>query len=79
MMITIRNDFTNREIRVNPSKPLTRAKLARWNRQLHAQGCLSGDVLGGRGPQDNPVLYAVLRHRADQVLGMVRDERAPVR
>lgn len=51
-MITIRNDFTNRQTRVDPSRPMTARKALAIRRRLCADDCTSGDTLGARGPQE---------------------------
>lgn len=72
--VTIRNDFTNLEITVDASKPLTARKIKTWRSKLHAADCLSGDELGGRGKQADPEAYESLRDRAEQVVATGRDE-----
>jgi hypothetical protein len=67
-MITIRNEFTNRETRVDTSKPMTAKKALAIRRRLCADGCTSGDTLGARGPQDNPEAYRILADRAAQAI-----------
>jgi hypothetical protein len=51
--ITITNAFTGRETRVfaKPGDCLSPAKCRRIKRRLQASDCLSGGVLGERGPQ----------------------------
>lgn len=66
--LTIRNEFTGREISVDPSKPLTPKKIAGWRSKLHCRDCMSGDDLGGRGKQDDQEAYDQLLFRAQKML-----------
>lgn len=63
-MITIRNDFTNRETRVDTSRPMTAKRALTIRRRLCSDDCQSGDHLGARGPQENPEAYRILADRA---------------
>ena len=65
--VTIRNDFTGNEIRVDASRPVTAKKVKAWRSKLHAPDCTSGDDLGGRGKQEDPEAYEALLLRAQQV------------
>ena len=65
-MITIRNDFTNRETRVDTSRPMTAKRALAIRRRLCADGCTSGDTLGARGPQEPG--YDRLLDRASQAV-----------
>ena len=73
--ISIRNEFTGNHITVNGSRRLTAAKIRSWRRRLHADGCCSGDDLGGRGPQADPDAYVALLERAQNVVAGGRDEK----
>lgn len=64
MRITIRNDFTSRETRVDTSRPMTARRALAIRRRLCADECTSGDHLGARGPQENPEAYRILADRA---------------
>lgn len=66
--LKIKNEFTGREIAVDPSKPLTRKKIAGWRSKLHCFDCMSGDDLGGRGKQENHDEYNKLLMRAQRML-----------
>ena len=66
--LTIRNEFTGREISVDPSKPLTPKKIAGWRSKLHCRDCMSGDDLGGRGKQEDQQAYDQLLFRAQKML-----------
>lgn len=66
--LTIKNDFTSRQIRVDLSRPVTARKVAGWRQKLHNPGCTSGDELGGRGPQDDPDAYEMLLLRAQEAV-----------
>ena len=68
MTITIRNDFTNRETRVDTSRPMTAKRALAIRRRLCADGCTSGDHLGARGPQEDPDEYRILADRAAQAI-----------
>jgi hypothetical protein len=68
MTITIRNDFTNRETRVDTSRPMTAKRALAIRRRLCADGCTSGDTLGARGPQEDPDEYRRLTDRAAQAI-----------
>jgi hypothetical protein len=68
MKIVIRNDFTGRQITVDASKPISLKKLSAWRRKLHCLDCMSGDDLGGRGPQDNPEAYKALLLKAQRLI-----------
>lgn len=65
-LITIRNDFTNRSTRVDPSRPMTAKKARDIRRRLCSDICISGDTLGARGPQEPG--YDQLLARADQAV-----------
>jgi hypothetical protein len=67
-MITIKNDFTNRETKVDPSRPMTVRKALTIRRRLCADECTSGDHLGARGPQEDPDEYRILADRAAQAI-----------
>ncbi len=67
-LLKISNDFTGRSTIVDPSKPLTRARIRAIRRRLCADSCRSGDDLGGRGSQENPVQYLHFLDRAIRVL-----------
>lgn len=67
-MITIRNDFTNRETRVDTSRPMTAKRALTIRRRLCADDCTSGDCLGARGPQEDPDEYRRLTDRAAQAI-----------
>ena len=67
MRITIRNDFTGRSTSVDPSKPMTAKKARSIRRRLCADGCMSGDTLGARGPQE-PGYDGLLDRAAQAVL-----------
>lgn len=75
MKVTIRNEFTGKEITVDPTKPLTANKVKAWRRKLHAADCTSGDDLGGRGKQADPEAYEALLVRAQEVVGTGRNEK----
>lgn len=62
--MTIRNDFTRLETRVDTSRPMTAKRALAIRRRLCADDCESGDHLGARGPQENPEAYRVLADRA---------------
>ena len=62
--LTIRNDFTNRETRVDPSRPMTARRALTIRRRLCADDCTSGDAMGARGPQEDPEEYRSLADRA---------------
>ena len=68
MTITIRNDFTGRETRVDPSRPMTARRALAIRRRLCADDCTSGDTLGARGQQENPEAYRIL---ADRTAGCI--------
>ena len=55
--MTIKNNFTNRQTWIDVERPLNRRKVKRIRARLCSSDCLSGDDLGGRGPQDDPELY----------------------
>ena len=65
-MITIRNDFTNRSTKVDPSRPMTAKKALAIRRRLCADDCKSGDCLGARGQQEPG--YDRLLDRAAQAI-----------
>lgn len=65
--LRIRNDFTNRETWIDADRPLNRRKVKRIRARLCRPECRSGDILGGRGPQENPALYAEI---IEKVWGM---------
>ena len=65
-MITITNDFTGRETRVDPSRPMTTRKALAIRRRLCADDCKSGDCLGARGQQEPG--YDRLAERAAQAI-----------
>jgi hypothetical protein len=67
-MITISNDFTNRQTRVDPSRPMTANRAMAIRRRLCVDDCTSGDHLGARGLQDNPNDYQSLSDRAAKVI-----------
>jgi hypothetical protein len=68
MRIVIRNDFTVRQITVDPSKPLSIKKIASWRRKLHSIDCTSGDDLGGRGEQIDQDQYNSLLLRSQRLI-----------
>jgi len=72
--VTIRNEFTGREITVDASKPLTAKKIKAWRSKLHGADCTSGDDLGGRGRQADADAYEALLSRAQQVVATGVDE-----
>lgn len=65
-MITIRNEFTGRQTRVDPSRPMTAKRARSIRRRLCADDCTSGDTLGARGPQEPG--YDRLLDRAEQAV-----------
>ena len=67
-MITIRNDFTGRQTRVDPSRPMTAKRALTIRRRLCTDDCTSGDHLGARGPQEDPDEYRRLSDRAAQAI-----------
>lgn len=67
-MITIRNDFTNRSTKVDPSRPMTAKKALAIRRRLCADDCKSGDCLGARGLQEDSEEYRRLSDRAAQAI-----------
>jgi hypothetical protein len=67
-MITIRNDFTSRQTRVDTSRPMTAKRALTIRRRLCSDDCASGDHLGARGPQENPDEYRRFADRAAQAI-----------
>ena len=70
-MITISNDFTGRQTRVDPSKPVTAKRALTIRRRLCSDDCTSGDTLGARGPQEPG--YDRLLDRAAQAILTAKD------
>jgi len=55
--LKIKNEFTNRETWVDIERPFTPKRIKRIRARLCRPECISGDILGGRGRQDNAELY----------------------
>jgi len=65
--VLIRNDFTGCVMTVDASQLLTTSRLRTLRSNMHADDCMSGDDLGGRGKQDDQAAYDALLSRAQQV------------
>jgi hypothetical protein len=73
--LTVRNNFTGQSATINTDTPLTASRIKSLRRKLHAGDCMSGDDLGGRGPQDDPDHYHATLARAQSIVCTGRDER----
>ena len=62
--ITIKNNFSNRQTWIDADRPFTVQRINRIRARLTSPGCQSGDILGARGPQENPIEYCEVMQRA---------------
>lgn len=74
MKLRIVNDFTGRSTLIDTSRPLDSRRVHEIRARLCLRTCTSGDVIGGRGPQDDPLAYEAFRARAALVVGTGKRE-----
>ena len=69
MKLTIKNEFTGRSTLIDTDRPLDSRRVHEIRARLCLRSCTSGDIIGGRGPQDDPEAYEAFLARASRIVG----------